>query len=248
MLHYFLSPEVAGESTAGLFDHLAIAKENNGELIAKHQGRYPVIFMTFKDAKELSFLETISKLRVLIQELYREHEKIRYSDKMSTASKAVFQQYLEGSSSDGQLQQSLMFLSECLYRAYGEKAIILIDEYDSPLTCAYHYGFLDSLSLFMRNMFSAALKGNPFLEKGLMTGILRVSKNELLSGLNNVEIYSLFDTNYDQYFGFTEEEVVDLTDKIGFAHSLEAIKEFYNGYRFGDRVMYNPSCLSGKCM
>ncbi len=243
MLHYFLSSEVAGESTAGLFDHLAIAQEDQGKFISTHQGQYPVIFITFKDAKEPSFTGTVSKLRVLIQELYREHEKTLSFDQISDSSKTVFQQYLEGSASDEQLQQSLLFLSECLYRAYGKKAIILIDEYDSPLTCAYHYGFLDSLSLFMRNMFSAALKGNRYLEKGLMTGILRVSKNELLSGLNNVEIYSLFDANYDQYFGFTEEEVVELTHQIGFDHSVEDIKQFYNGYRFGDRVIYNPWSL-----
>lgn len=109
MVHYFLSSEVAGETTAGLFDHLAIAQEDNGEFLAKHQGKYPVIFITFKDAKQLSFVETVSTFRVLIQELYREHEKVRYSDQMSETSKAVFQQHLEGSSNDGQLQQSLFF-------------------------------------------------------------------------------------------------------------------------------------------
>lgn len=109
-----------------------------------------------------------------------------------------------------ELGQSLSFLSEFLKNIYKKGAIILIDEYDSPLSCAYQYGFLESFSLLMRNMLSAALKGNAYLEKGLMTGIFHVSKNEMLSGLNNLEIYSLLDKNYDQYYGFTEEEVKKL--------------------------------------
>lgn len=243
MLYYFLSSEVAGESTSGLFDNLAIAKENKGQFIKEHQGKYSVISITFKDVKNSTYAEAIEKIHVLVMGLYREHKKMLLSEKLDEEDKKLFKKYLSETISQAELEQSLYVLSEFLFKVYEKKVIILIDEYDSPLTNAYQYKFLEPLSLFLRNMFSSALKGNPFIEKGLMTGILRVSKNELLSGLNNVEIYSLFDTNYDQYFGFTEEEVVDLTNKIGSDHSLEEIKQFYNGYHFGDKVIYNPWSL-----
>ena len=244
MAHHFLSAEVAGKPTAGLFDDFAIAKEESGQFIARHQGKYSVISITFKDTKEPSLEMTIDQLRNLVKELYREHKKALSSEHIDVDDKALFQQYLEGSVDNATLQAALKFLSEFLYKANGnKKVIILIDEYDTPLTHAYQNGFLDPISNFMRNMFSAALKGNPYLEKGLMTGILRVSKNELLSGLNNLVIYSLFDNEYSQYFGFTEEEVAELTTRVGLSHSLEEVRQFYNGYLIGDTVIYNPWSL-----
>jgi hypothetical protein len=147
---------------------------------------------------------------------------------------------MDGSVNDEQLQSSIAFLSEFLYKAHGKKAIILIDEYDSPLTHAYQHHFLEPLSDFMRDMLSAALKTNPFLEKGLMTGILRVSKNNMLSGLNNLEVYTLLDETYNQYFGFTENEVTELIQTTVADHSLEEMRPFYNGYLMGGKVIYNP--------
>ena len=243
MLHHFLSSEVSGESTDGLFDSLAIASENNGTFIKEYQGKYPVISITFKDVKNITYVEAIEKIHVLVMGLYREHKKILLSEKMDDEDRRLFKKYLSEIISQAELEQSLYVLSEFLFKAYGRKVIVLIDEYDSPLTNAYQYKFLEPLSLFLRNMFSSTLKGNSFLEKGLITGILRVSKNELLSGLNNLEVYSLFDTNYDQYFGFTEEEVIALTNNIESDHSLEEIKQYYNGYHFGDRIIYNPWSL-----
>lgn len=179
-----------------------------------------------------------------MKELYREHKKALSSEHIDVDDKALFQQYLEGSVDNATLQAALKCLSEFLYKANGnKKVVILIDEYDTPLTHAYQNGFLDPISNFMRNMFSATLKGNLYLEKGLMTGILRVSKNELLSGLNNLKIYSLFDNRYSQYFGFTEEEMIELTTRVGISHSLEEIRRFYNGYLIGESVIYNPWSL-----
>lgn len=244
MIYHFLSAEVAGQSTEGLFNEFEIAKEDNGKFIEQHQGKYSVISISFKDTKELSLDSTIDQLRDLIQELYREHEKLLNSEKITESYRELFKQYLSGKVNSEQLQKSLKFLSEFLYKANGnKKVIILIDEYDTPLTHAYQNGFLDPISSFMRNMFSAALKGNPYLEKGLMTGILRVSKNELLSGLNNLKIYSLFDNRYSQYFGFTESEVGELIERFGLSHSLEEVRQFYNGYIIGDKVIYNPWSL-----
>lgn len=248
MLQHFFSAEVAGQSTSGLFDNLAIAKEDNGEFVKKHQGQYPVIFISFKDLKESSFEATIRQLRDLIQKLYREHESLLQlaPKEMTVSDKTLFQKYLMGDIDEAQLQSAIAFLSEFLYKAYSKKnVVILIDEYDSPLTNAYQYRkseptFLNNLSDFMRNMFSAALKTNNFLEKGLMTGILRVSKNNMLSGLNNLAVYTLLGKKYAQYFGFTEEEVKELVDYTKNDVNLSDVQAFYNGYKIGDTTIYNP--------
>lgn len=241
MLQYFLSAEVAGKSTAGLFDNFAIAQEDNGQFLKQHQGQYPVIFITFKDTKESSIESTVSQIRNLIRELYREHEKSLNSDKINISDKVMFQQYLEGSIDNETLQSALKFLSEFLYQAYDKKAIILIDEYDTPLTNAYQKNFLEPLTEFMRDMLSAALKTNLFLEKGLMTGILRVSKNNMLSGLNNLEVYTLLEKPYASYFGFTEKEVLELIDYTKMTEiSVEKIRAYYNGYKIGETIIYNP--------
>ncbi len=240
MLQHFFAAEVAGEKTAGLFDDFAIAREDNGRLLAEHQGKYPVIAISFKDSKQTSYAEMLKNIIGLVEKLYREHEALLNSDSISSSMKERYQSYLTGSANREDVEQSLSFLSEFLHKAHGKKPMIFIDEYDTPLTHAYQYDFLDDLGGFLRNMLSSALKGNPYLEKGLMTGILRVSKNELLSGLNNIEIYSLLETNYDQYFGFTESEVRELVERIGASHTLEEIRAFYNGYHVGDSVIYNP--------
>ena len=240
MLQHFFSATVTGKSTDGLFNAFLIAKEDNGQFIEQHQGQYPVIFVTFKDTKEPSLNSTIRQLRNLMQELYREHQQLLLSDKMTINDKAMFQKYLEGSVHEEELQAALRFLSEALSKVHGKNVIILIDEYDTPLTNAYHYEFLDVLSDFMRDLFSSALKDNPYLERGLMTGILRVSKNNMLSGLNNLEIYTLLDQQYATYFGFTEKEVNELIHYTQNDVNVEKIKAYYNGYQIGGAVIYNP--------
>lgn len=240
MLQHFFAAEVAGEKTAGLFDHFAIAREDNGQFLAEHQGKYPVIAISFKDSKQTSYADMLRNIAGLIEELYREHENLLSSGLISISMKERYQKYLTGSASREDLEQSLKFLSEFLYKTHGKNPMIFIDEYDTPLTHAYQYEFLNELGSFLRNMLSSALKGNPYLEKGLMTGILRVSKNELLSGLNNIKIYSIFDRHYSTYYGFTELEVAELVERIGISNSLEEIRLFYNGYLVGDTLIYNP--------
>jgi len=179
MLQYFFSPEVAGKKTAGLFDDFFISKVDNGEFIKQYQGQYPVIFISFKDAKKESYEETIDYIRGLISDLYRAHIKCLESATLDVSVKNKFRQYMEAKGSDADFHRSLSFLSEVLFNVYQKNSIILIDEYDSPLTNAYVHtpkhlinsdeGFLYRLSNFMRDLFSAALKTNPNLEKGLMT-------------------------------------------------------------------------------
>lgn len=248
MLQHFFASHVAGLPTQGLFDHFLIAKEDNGEFIKQHQGQYPVIFITLKDIKASTYDEAIIQLRTLIKELYREHQALLTANcpAITENDKTEFRAYLNGSL-DNELQGSLRFLSDFLFNAYGRrrKTIILIDEYDAPLTSAYQErssdtDFLNNMSLFLRDMFSKALKTTTSLEKGFMTGILRISKNDLLSGLNNPKEYTLLSNKYSQYFGFTESEVMELLQQVPTGDSLETIRAFYNGYLMGDTVIYNP--------
>lgn len=242
MLQHFCASEVEGQPTVGLFDAFSIAREDSGHWI-EHQGKYPVIFLSFKDIKESSYERTVEKIRNLIKKLYREHVGL-LELVTEVAYKDLFNQHLNGLTNNESLETAISFLSEFIFKATRKNTIILIDEYDTPLTHAYQNNFLNEISSFLRNMFSAALKTNSYLEKGLMTGILRVSKNELLSGLNNLKIYTLLDNKYRQYFGFTENEVIELTTKFSTTHSLEEIRQFYNGYIIGsEQAIYNPWSL-----
>lgn len=243
MLQHFFSADVNRIPTQGLFDNLAISNDDNGEFVRKHQGKYPVIFLTFKDIKAASYQSTVHLIKLLMQELYSEHETCLYSEKINLIDKKRFEHYLAGTSSSDEVPKGLKFLSEILYKVYNKKTVVLLDEYDTPLTHAYQSDFLEPLSLFMRELFSSAFKDNDFLEKGLMTGILRVSRNNMLSGLNNLEMYTLMDNQYSQYFGFTDIEVAELIEVAGVKDHWDEIKQFYNGYNMGGTVIYNPWSL-----
>ena len=243
MLHHFFSETVDGEPTNGLFDGLAIAKIDDGAFLKMHQGRYPVIAITFKDIKEPSFDAAIRKIKGLIKTVYRQYDDLLISDKLNQQDKLEWQKYRQGELDNEVLEAGHRFLSEI----HRKKVILLIDEYDTPLSSAYEHEYLEPLSEFMRNLLSAALKSNPHLEKGLMTGILRVSHSSLLSGLNNLKVYTVFDRTYDSYFGFTEAEIQELIEHLQITDDLPDIRTFYNGYRIGDAVVYNPWSFMNYC-
>ena len=247
MLEHFLAPEVMGRQTAGLFDKFDIAKVDNGEFLNKHQGQYPVIFISFKDVKAPSFEGAMVRIRELIEALFDQHKlALSKNEQFNTLLQedAVFfkkfNRYLEGNVSIEQMVSSLVYLTQVLQRVYGKQVILLIDEYDSPLTAAYEHNYIDEMTAFMASLFSPALKGNPYLEKALMTGILRVSKNSMLSGLNNLVVYTILDSEYDQYFGFTNDEVIELCEHMKASDSLDNIRTYYNGYQINDTQLYNP--------
>lgn len=265
---HFFSAKVNGQSTAGLFNNLAIATVDNGAFLAQHQGKYPVIFITLKDVKGTTFAEAIQQLRELIQELYRGHREVLLSTMIAEDEKTIFKNYLNGTINNITLQNSLRFLSECLSQVHNhQQVIMLIDEYDSPLNNAYQKDFLEPLSDFLKVFFGSALKDNPFLKKGLMTGILRVSKNSMLSDLNNLETYTLLSDKYSQYFGFTEDEmnalliypegITNMNSVLSSAANASSatavsgsdLKTYYNGYTMGNTTIYNPwstlTCLRG---
>jgi hypothetical protein len=237
MLKYFFAIPAEGQSTAHLFADLKIAEHPE---CMQEQGQHPVIFLSFKDIKESSFEKAVRRVGYLVTDLFQEHDYLVESEQLRENQKSLFLTYLTPTEDEVRLETALLFLSELLYKHHGKKAYILIDEYDVPLHKAYD-SYLDDMTSFMKNMLSAALKSNKYLKKGVMTGVLRISKDSMLSGLNNLKVHTLIhDKKYYAHFGFTHEEVNEL-----FAHSaqdmnLEGIKDWYNGYQVNGLVLFNP--------
>ncbi len=248
MLHYFLSKEVYGQSTDNLFDHLKIAEKK--DLCEKHQGKYPVIFVTFKDVKNENYQEAYAKLCKLMRDVYLEHELLLSSPHLSDSQKRAFEMILERKGSTADVTEALKDLTTYLSRHYKVNPWLLIDEYDTPIQSSYVHGYYESMMNIMRGMFSSALKTNPYLNRAVITGILRVAKESLFSGINNLEVYSVLRSEYGQYFGFTEEEMNQLLKKADLEKNAEEIKGWYNGYQIGNTIVYNPwsvvNCIKRK--
>ncbi|WP_243575185.1 AAA family ATPase [Candidatus Cardinium sp. cByotN1] len=249
MLQHFFSLEVNGIPTAGLFDDLAISKLEGGKYIKQYQGKYPVIMISFKDVNASNFEDAYNSVYELILEVYSVYPYLFTSDQVNELQLQQLYVIRNREASQQALEKSFKLLSQCLYQHHSQKVYILIDEYDTALNKAYgNQAYLKSMVAFMRNLFSAALKDNDYLEKGVLTGILRVSKDSMLSGLNNLKTYTLLDQGYSSHFGLSEIEVQDLFTKQNLATCLDQVKSWYNGYRVGDLVMYNPwsiiYCLS----
>ncbi|WP_342267924.1 AAA family ATPase [Candidatus Tisiphia endosymbiont of Empis tessellata] len=223
----------------------------------KRQGQFPIISINFKDVKGSSYQEIESGIRINVKNAYDHHKYLESSDKLSVEEKKNFQDYLTGTDKVElvQLKISLAFLSKLLFKHFNQKVYILIDEYDTPINSSYiKFGdkseeFEQVLELF-RGIFGSSLKTNPYLEKGIITGILRVAKANLFSDLNNVTEYTLLDDDFSKFYGFTQAEVDDLLTKVPLDTNTEQIKDWYNGYTFGGEVIYNPwsimQCLAHK--
>ena len=241
MLQHFFAAEVKGVSTTGLFDDLAISQLAGGKYLQTHQGKYPVIMLSFKDVNADSFQGAYNAIYGLMREVYDRFRFLLKSDKLSEVQLDNLHTILRKKSDQQQLEASLKVLSQCLHDHYGQRVYILIDEYDTPLNQAYgNKSHLDDLVKFMRNLFSSCLKGNDALERGVLTGILRVSKDSMLSGLNNLETYTMLDEAYSSHFGFSEEETKVLFQRQGLSINFDQVSYWYNGYRSGNLVVYNP--------
>jgi hypothetical protein len=245
MLHYFLASEAYGQSTKGLFEGLKIAAV--GDEYRRHQGRYPVIFITFKDVKDHGFEHVLQKITILMAKVYREHRYLLSSSHLAEEDKRFFQDILNGKSTQSQLEVAIEKLTFYLFQHHGIKPWLLMDEYDTPIQSAYVHGYYEPMISLLRGMFGAALKTNPYLERAVITGILRVAKESLFSGVNNLKVYSLIQSHYGQYFGFTEEEVTDLLKKAQLETKSADIRDWYNGYQVGKWTVYNPWSMV-KCM
>ena len=236
MLRVFF--EISKENTGKYFEDKAIWK--CGEEYRSHQGKYPVIFLTFKDVKFDTWEATIDKIKGLLQEEYGRHQELLASDKLSAYEKEYFGKILDSSANEVELTSALERLSKMLTSHYGKAPIIIIDEYDTPIQEGYAKVFYEEIIGFMRNFFSGAFKDNKNLSYGFLTGILRIARESIFSGLNNLTVNSVMDEEYDRYFGFTEDEVEQMLDYYGVSEKEAELKEWYDGYLFGKEEIYNP--------
>lgn len=235
MLESFFSVKYADRGA--LFQNLSIW---NDEKYQKLQGTYPVIFLSFAEVKETSFLNTREKICQLIKNLYNTFDFLLDTEFLNADEKETYRK-ISVDMKDYLASGSLKALSDYLARYYGKKVIILLDEYDTPMQEAYVGGYWDELVSFLRNLFNSTFKTNPFLEKALMTGITRVSKESIFSDLNNIEVVTTTSGKYETAFGFTEEEVFESLDEFGMGGEKQRVKWWYDGFIFGEtRDIYNP--------
>ncbi len=211
-----------------------------GDTYRKEQGQYPVIFVTFKDIKYTTWEQAYEAIRDVIANEYRRHSYLLDSPKCTEYDKKYFTDVLNGDATEVGLSRAFAMLSFMLNLHHGKNSIIIIDEYDTPIQQAYVADYYTEIVGFMRNLFSGAFKDNKYLAYGFLTGILRVAKESIFSGLNNLTIHSVLDSKYSEYFGFTAEEVRALTEYYGASDRYTDICEWYDGYLFGDRDIFNP--------
>lgn len=222
-----------------------------GDYYTKHQGQYPVIFLTFKDVKSMTWEETFQKIRRLISLEFIRHNELETSSVLTAYEKEQYHLLAGDSGDEVDCQMGLQLLSLLLHKHYGRECIIIIDEYDTPIQQGHTCNFYPEIVNFMRNFFSGGLKDNPHLAFGFLTGILRVAKESIFSGMNNLKTYSILDDGYSSYFGFTEKEVKDMLRYYGKDDKYNELSEWYDGYRFGNTEIFNPwsviNYISDKC-
>lgn len=211
-----------------------------GDYYTKHQGQYPVIFLTFKDVKSMTWEETFQKIRRLISLEFIRHNELETSSVLTAYEKEQYHLLAGDSGDEVDCQMGLQLLSLLLHKHYGRECIIIIDEYDTPIQQGHTCNFYPEIVNFMRNFFSGGLKDNPHLAFGFLTGILRVAKESIFSGMNNLKTYSILDDGYSSFFGFTEKEVKDMLRYYGKDDKYNELSEWYDGYRFGNTEIFNP--------
>ncbi len=244
MLKCFFSNQYEGRKE--LFEGLDIWKD---EKYRKLQGTYPVIFLSFADIKADNFKDTKNDLVSVINDAYKQHSYLLKSDKLTEAEKNMYEQldnYANNADINKKISNEIVCraiktLAGMLYKYYGKKVIIILDEYDTPMQEAYMNGYWDELVALTRSLFNSTFKTNPYLERGIMTGITRVSKESIFSDLNNLKVVTTTSREYATSFGFTEKEVFDALDEVNMSNEKAAVKEWYDGFTFGDvKDIYNP--------
>ena len=219
-----------------LFDGLYISK--NQSLCGQYMGKYPVIFISLKGVDGMTFEEAVVRTTTIVKTEARRHYYLKDSSKLVNEEIDQFEQLLSGKAED--ITDSIRLLSELLYRHYEQKVIILIDEYDVPLDKAFQNGYYHEMVKLMRGILGQALKTNDFLQFAVLTGCLRISKESIFTGLNNLKVLSILDARFDEQFGFTDGEVKKLLADYGFSSYFAEVKEWYNGYHFGNADIYCP--------
>ena len=232
-LKYFFSMRNAEENKK-LFEGLDISKSE----YFKYQGQYPVLFLSLKDVKQSTWESCFAAIKDLVDGLYSDYEEVR--ENLSLKQQKKFDKiYLDEEKTE--YKKSLRFLSECIYKHYGKKVILLIDEYDTPLVAANIYEYFEGEARdFFRDFYSTVLKDNEYLEMAVLTGIVRVAKENIFSGLNNLYVYDTFDDGYSSYFGLTQKEVEEALKYYEIDFEINKVKKWYDGYKFGGLEIYNP--------
>lgn len=211
-----------------------------GDYYTKHQGQYPVIFLSFKDIKCSCWHETFQKISKLISLEFMRHDELESSTVLSSYEKEQYHRFASEGMNEVDCQMGLQLLSLLLHKHYGKECVIIIDEYDTPIQQGHLCDFYIDIVNFMRNFFSGGLKDNPHLAFGFLTGILRVAKESIFSGMNNLKTNSILDDSYSSYFGFTKDEVKDMLEYYEYEDKYQEICEWYDGYRFGNTEIFNP--------
>jgi hypothetical protein len=230
--------EKTAEDTSHLFRHLKIWQ--SGEEYTSQQGKYPVIYLTFKDIKESNWTSALEKIKRLIQEEFLRHNYLRNENALEAEEQEYFETIANLTATSSAYEDSLKRLSRYLARHHQQQVILLIDEYDTPIQAGYVNGYYKEVVGFMRNFLSGGLKDNPHLAKGVLTGIMRVAKESIFSGLNNLDVFTLLNHNFSDKFGLTEDEVKRLLEDLGASERYAEAKTWYNGYCFGSHIIYNP--------
>ncbi|MCD7958948.1 MAG: ATP-binding protein, partial [Ruminococcus sp.] len=230
--------EKTDEDNAYLFDGLNIAKA--GEKYMQHQGQYPVISLSLKSMKQPDYSKSFSTFKDVMKREFWRHRNILSSNDIVPEDREIFTKITHGTAEDDTYITAIRTLSDCLYTTYQKKVIILIDEYDVPLEASHFRGFYDEMVDLIRSVFESALKTNPYLEFGVLTGCLRVSKESIFTGLNNLNVYTVINNNFSYCFGFTQQEIEKIADDFGMQDKLPEMKEWYDGYLFGQTEIYNP--------
>ena len=236
-----------------LFDGLKIAQEK--ELCEQYQGQFPVIFLSLKSVDGLTFESAAAAMRTVVGNEAARFRFLQDSDKLSDGDKKLYQQLIAAGTEKGgifamtdeAMAASLKTLSRLLAQHYGRKVVILIDEYDVPLDKAFQAGYYDEMVSLIRNMFGNALKTNDSLQFAVLTGCLRISKESIFTGLNNLKVHTISDTRYDEYFGFTDADVDELLAFYGLSDHKEVFRDWYDGYRFGNVSVYSPWDVINYC-
>lgn len=234
-LYYFFS--IKQKENAYLFNGLNIMKRCDA---AQHLNKYPVIMISLKEMKQTTFEKQLEMYSIFIRDIIRRNQELLESEQINAIDKELLTAYYMGTKNEVSLQTALKFLCECLQQHYHQNVILLIDEYDVPLQSAYLNGYYDQMVEFLRNVFSAALKTNDVLEKGVLTGCLRIAKESIFTGLNNFKVNSIFDGDENQQFGFLQNEIDILLQKYDALEYRNHMKEWYDGYQFGGCDVYNP--------
>ena len=211
-----------------------------GEQYRKHQGQYPVIFLSFKDVKYSTWTEAKENIAHILAFEFGRHPELADSTRCLEFEKECYRRIASGTASDVDLSTSLSILSQMLHRHHGTAPVIIIDEYDTPIEAGYSNGYYDEVILFMRNLFSGGFKDNRHLSFGFMTGVLRVAKESIFSGLNNLKVNSILDYRYSEYFGFTGSEADEILSFYGYENKRSELRSWYDGYLFGGTSVYNP--------